>query len=290
MKIYTNGCSFTHGHDYFEEVENSNDTRENIGGKVIHEQSYKDYHYATHIDHTAWPWQLTNHENIDFVFNHALQSTGHNRLIRTTLDFLTYLEKNSEDLSEWIFVLQSSTPERRDYGTYDPNVFLQVYAHTEDSDSWKERVNGVSAINLNMKYYNYVEDYVRNPTPDMELLAKAVYDYHILASTNNINYYDVVKELAFISNLLENKGVKFLLTSMQHEFGSLHHDHNIHGVMAPYFYNVYDTINRDNILKAFSQICPNDDEYSDTAHPLPDGNKKFANYVLEEMEKRNWLT
>ena len=92
MKLYTNGCSFTQGSIPFEKLE--------------HTQVYNDYEYTTCYDSTLWPWQLR--DNFEFVFNHARYGTGADRLLRTTIDFLSKLEDT--ELHDWIFVLQVSKP------------------------------------------------------------------------------------------------------------------------------------------------------------------------------------
>ena len=78
MNIYINGCSFSSGTKFF--------------------QGTKD----------LLNWGFWLNEKFDTVVNQAIEGGSNHRLIRQTTDFIN----NTENLDDWIIVIQLTDPER----------------------------------------------------------------------------------------------------------------------------------------------------------------------------------
>lgn len=81
MKLFVNGCSFTHGH--------------------------KDWPNNMQPPSWVWPYQITN--SFDEVVNLAWQGGSNHRIVRTTLDYFDQMK----DTNEWLAVIQWTTPYSR---------------------------------------------------------------------------------------------------------------------------------------------------------------------------------
>jgi len=284
MKVYTNGCSFTHGADYCSE--------ETIP------QTYGEYTYTHFIDETVWPWLFTSYsDNIDFVFNHGCGGTGHNRLFRSTMEFLSHLDKN--DIEDWIFVLQFSQPQRVDFTDPDiPDMSYQITPHLNEARANNEIVcdDGVEdwfyftvPFYQNARYFKGdYEDWYHDPKRRMRL--KSYLDYYYLGLGQEQMILSQLKECMLLCSILDKANVKYIITDM----GSITHS------KYDYFdpdnktwndrHNLVNWLDRDNIVEGICDMLPDRSCYSESMHPTPDGNHIIAKYLLQEMEKRNWLT
>lgn len=298
MKVYTNGCSFTHGEDNFIEEP------EFPGYPMLFEQTYKGYEFKTCVDKTVWPWLLKDNHNIDFVFNHALRATGHTRLHRSTLEFISHLREQNEDLDDWIFLLQFSQPHRKEY--QDPNKedwWIQLYPAGSPEeyagDNWREAITPfVRNRDLpGLEETEHLEWEHYRDTAEFQHTLKPLFDYKFLYESNRVQEYDITKEMLNLVSTLEMLGVKYLITGIDaflprwYSFGQYNH----HTPMTPQRKVIYDLIPKHNVIDDIAHILDpefKDDQemYSESSHPIPEGNRLFANYIIEEMEKRNWLT
>lgn len=77
MKLYVNGCSFTHGHKDFVDAMSPN-----------------------------WVWPSLLSEHFDEVVNEAWQGGSNYRLVRKTLEFFD----KRKDCSEWVAIIQWTDP------------------------------------------------------------------------------------------------------------------------------------------------------------------------------------
>lgn len=79
MKLFVNGCSFSHGHNL---------TQDNL------------------FPNWTWPYLITG---FDEVVNYAWIGSSNHRMLRTTLDFFD----NVENTAEWVVVIQWTDPYSR---------------------------------------------------------------------------------------------------------------------------------------------------------------------------------
>lgn len=260
MKLYTNGCSFTQGSIPFEKLE--------------HTQVYNDYEYTTSYDSTLWPWQLR--DNFELVFNHARYGTGADRLLRTTIDFLSKLDDT--DLHDWIFVLQLSKPNRREYICLAEEKFGQVYPSLVNDNKFCVEYRFTNTDWSEVVEYN-TDDH-----------SDVIMDYHAMWENNISLSVNQIKNIFALQNILERRNIKYLITGMSN--------------MDLTFYDQHDTIRYSDTLTQFEQMLDRkniinsiekmtkgiDAYYKEDGHLSSEGNKFFANYIKEELEKRNWLT
>jgi hypothetical protein len=260
MKLYTNGCSFTHGSMPFE--------------KVGHTQVYNNYEYTTSYDSTLWPWLLS--DNFEFVFNHARYGTGTDRLLRTTIDFLSKLD--DQEMHDWIFVLQVSKVNRREYICLEEEKFGQVYPSLENDDKFCIEYRFTDIDCPEVVEYN------------TDSLSDVVMDYHAMWENNISLSVNQIKNILALQNILDRRNIKYLITGMSN--------------MDLTFYDMHDTVRYSDMLAQFEQMLDRkniinsiermtkgtDEYYKEDGHLSTQGNKFFANYIKEEMEKRNWLT
>lgn len=266
MKLYTNGCSFTQGTYPFTHEENIC-------------QTYNGYEYNAEKQDFVWPWVLGKH--FDFVFNHGKMATGFDRVVRTTLEFIECLDPKEYD--EWIFVLEPTMPERKEY-IYDdgkigqvslplsPEQDTVVFFHTHDHD-------------LDFIHQLSFED----------VPSKALLEYHLLFQNPNSLRYDQYRNLLLLQGVLQSKGIKYLYCPLMTYNAILTHPQDnidcINGLV-----NMLDS---ERIITSMTRILnggPGPDTF-DTRHYIPNdnhpneiGNQLIADYMKKEMEKRNWLT
>ena len=290
MKLYTNGCSFTHGADYY-----SQDPLP---------QTYGDFTYTHFIDKTVWPWLLPSYsDKINFVFNHGAGGTGHTRLVRSTLDFLSHLDEN--DIKDWIFVLQFSQPERIDFVDSDiPDMAYQVLPYLQETRARNEITcaEGVedwfyfcAPLHKNGRYFKGdYEDWYHDPNRRMKL--KSYLDYYYLGLGNEQLLQSQLKECMLLCSILDKAKVKYIITDMGM---TTYQRFDFFDESCPKTWNdrhnLVNWLDRDNMVKGIAEILPYVDSndisnYSDSNHPTPNANHDIAKYLLHEMEKRNWLT
>lgn len=260
MKLYTNGCSFTHGSIPFEKLE--------------YTQVYDDYEYTTSYDSTLWPWQLS--DEFDLVFNHSRYGSGTDRIVRTTLDFLSKLEE--EDLQNWIFVLQLSQNHRREYVCLDEEKFGQVYPslHNDNKFCIEFRFPDTDATEL--VEYNTKNNY------------DILMDYHAIWENDISLSLHQLKNIYTIQNILEKRNVKYLITGMCNK-DLYFYDKQDAVRYSDSLGNLEQLLDRSCILNSIEKMTKGIDAYyKEDGHLSAEGNKFFASYIKEEMENRNWLT
>ena len=283
-KLYVNGCSFTHGHDY----DNHN----------WYTQTYGDFEYNHMMQHhIVWPHQLA--PEFSMVFNHAKQGSGAMRMVRTTLRFLKSVP--DDELADWIFVLQFSQANRFEIvsgdqydfysqvhliregtplGEYDPysleltleDTLASATGHSfealldSNADLKQEFISVDQNNRINLMLSEYV-NYVRN---DKQCL------------------YAQTKELYLIVTELERRGVKYLITamdplSMPHQASSEY--------LCDATQNLMDLIPDHNIIASMEDIipAPHADYHDPCGHPNEIGHQMVARYILDEMKKRGYI-
>ena len=262
MKLYTNGCSFTNGHQPFDEH------------KFI--QTYKDFSVETDLKKIAWPWVLGEH--FDFTFNHGRYASGLDRTVRSTLQFINHLDEDEYD--DWIFILQASQPHRKEYIPEEFELYGQVappMPHQTIKDSWlqfREPTNDEMLI----------KTYGEQPLSDLTM------DFHI-GWENDISLgIHQLKNLLVLQEILKSKGIKYLFTSMMRQDINVKH-------LAPRECELTDNLmlylDNDNIVESIELITEpykKNTHYDDCGHPNKWGHIVVAEYFKTELEKRNWLT
>ena len=263
MKLYTNGCSFTHGSVPF-----------NVKYQA-YKQVYNDYKYTSGYDGTLWPWLLR--EKYEFVFNHARYATGVDRLVRTTMDFLNHIKSN--EYKEWVFILQLSQPHRREYISGDSERFGQVYP------SFVDPLSFVMEYRYTDTDWCDVIDYGKSRECDTAMDFHAIWENDISLRLNQI------KNILVLQSVLEARKIKYLITSMKRTDKEFVCEYD-HARQSDTIESFDSLIDRTNFVKSMeiATLPYGKSVYKKDGHLNEQGNKIFANYITQELEKRNWLT
>jgi len=277
MNLIANGCSFTAGVPQDKDHLKFMETKTNIG----------DFHCFGRTNSTAWPYQIPGMN----VYNIANGGTGNHRILRTTLALLDMVPQDFIDDS--VFVIQWSSVFRREFWT---NIDTQIEIH--DIDAYEL----VLPYSVTEEYDN--QSSVYDEVVSKETL-KILADHKFLATTLNQHIYDSMIALTTLTHALENKGARYLYTALQWNNLGLIDDYYLSPIpenheFSPYIKALHNMVPMDNVLKSISnflwdldpETINNDRKYyiKDDGHPNDEGNRLFANYVKEELEKRNWLT
>lgn len=274
MKLYTNGCSFTQGTYPF--THPGNPPYEDLPC-----QRYNDYTYFAEQQDFVWPWILG--KDFDLVFNHGKMSTGFDRTVRTTLEFLESLDP--KEYHEWIFIIQPSLPERKEY-IYDNGKIGQVCL-PHPSDPYPPTVM-FHTHNHNLDFLNELS------FEDEE--SKALINYHMLFQNPSSLRYDQYKNILMLQQILKSKGIKYLYCPLQTGNCNINNQNdNIDCINL-----LVNNIDSDTIIPSMSLMLTEETGHVEKVpskyflpndnHPNALGNKVIAEHIKTELEKRNWLT
>ena len=251
MKLYTNGCSFTHGHLPYDILD--------------HSQTYNEYTYTADIRNIAWPWLLSN--NFEYTFNHAKAGTGLDRTLRSTLDFVVHLDPS--EYGEWVFIIQASQAHRVEY--LYPDFDNEVY--------------GQFHTNSNM----VLDD--PNITPNTLCNLRVAKDFHYEWQTDMSLEIHQMKNILVLQSLFKSMGLKYLFTGMMNrdlrpsDFTKT--QTKLLNNLEAQIDTEYTILAINEILRGYdmSDIMLE----QDSGHPNLHGNTIIADYIKTELEKRNWL-
>lgn len=102
MKLYVNGCSFSHGHKDFKIKDGKSDISPD------------------------WVWPMLLKENFDKVVSEAYRGSSNHRILRRSMDYLS----NVTDPDNWTVVIQFANYERQEY--YDTDLKSWIGHVVED--------------------------------------------------------------------------------------------------------------------------------------------------------------
>ena len=283
-KLYVNGCSFTHGHNF-------NDAE-------WYTQLYGDFGYRHIMRHDiVWPWQLA--PEFSFVFNHARQGSGAMRIVRTTLDFLKHIDDT--DIADWVFVLQFSQPNRfecvsGEHYDFYPQVNL---IRKEIKQGVLDRYSVEITLTETTPFDRDVDDVIRdNPDLNQEFIDLDQDKLTKLILSEYVNYarsikhqmYAQTKELHLIVTELERRGAKYLITAMDDLCVP-------QSANSEYFcgatQNLQQLIPAHNIINNMEDMVAPTYTHAETHDPCghlnETGHKLVARYILDEMKKRGYV-
>lgn len=275
MNLYANGCSFTHGH-WFDPVKSQKT-----------EYAYKGFRsYKPYPVFQAWPEHLT--KQFDYVYNHGLGGSGTQRIVRTTINFIDHLQKLGESLDKWIFVIQTSMPNRIEFMGED-NTFNTVdYVYSSDDDV-------VADVNVNYGYDDN-NQHKQFMLADSNSLKQTAISYHMNVINNDHMIYEQLKHVMMLVQYLDSLGVKYLITGMTED---LYHPRctEIMNHTNKWVRLIARQINSQNIISKLDYPVSKfiytdyvDPEYYDSCgHPNAKTHKLIAERILTELAERNYI-
>ena len=180
MKLYVNGCSFSHGHRDFKIKDGVSDISPDW----------------------AWPMLLKQHFNE--VVSEAFRGSSNHRIIRRSMEYLD----NINDPENWTVVIQFANIERQEY--YDNNLSSWI-GHIVQDPCIDDRVPQVGNRYLNNKLeYKIFKNYctlVNNDTSiltDLVLQIMAFQGFCKIKGFKNV-YFTGQSYQTMISYYLQNK-------------------------------------------------------------------------------------
>jgi len=150
MKLFVNGCSFTHGHKSWDNDKNSPD----------------------------WVWPSIMSSNFEETVNLAWQGGSNARIVRTTLDFFDKVK----DGSDWIVVIQWSAITREDLHDEETDTYFGVLHESPVPVLTGE--DCIKFIHIPDSFYRAVEIYQKTAhmRSTKQMLEKLIYQQFIISS------------------------------------------------------------------------------------------------------------
>jgi len=112
MKIYVNGCSFSHGHKDFVIKNGKSDISPD------------------------WVWPMLLKDNFDNVVSEAYRGSSNHRIIRRSMEYL----ENINDPENWTVIIQFASLERQEYYDEDLQCWIGLVADSPCIDDMSPRI------------------------------------------------------------------------------------------------------------------------------------------------------
>lgn len=273
MILYTNGCSFTQGHDEHRII----DSKLSKKDQKILDSAY------------AWPRcldELTAY--FDEVINEAWVGGSNDRIIRRTLEYVHSLD----NIDDHVFIIQFTNPLRSEF--FDPDI-----------NFWTGTIN--DAIMYDDLSCN--ADVDKSLVRKLALNSRSLEMYKNNVETTYINF--LTKLVAF-DTIMRNLGCTFFYTGMSHSTTPLTikrnlteyvnnplmymQNHNINSSypagldmsVAKHQLNLINAIPdlEDKCLLSISEVARNHTVSKDDSHPNKTGHRLFARYIFSELQSR----
>ena len=280
MKLYTNGCSFSHGtqpeHEY-------NYTYEYNGFEYISPSRQR----------SVWTEQLGKSYKVHF--NHARSGTSSDRMARTTLSFIQHLIDTQDDLSDWVFVIQATQPARKEI-LFNSGYFGRIHYIDEPNsaiphffDYAYDVANIIGDTFGNAELHDQLQQQQDKMRSD-EVFTSGVKNYSLVVEEDEEIMLRHLKNLLLVVNILERYNIKYILTGMDQtciwpDYLQTNTDvtKNLAN-MLPQDKIVLDIVSViDNKVEGKNRVSPED------SHPNVYGHTMFSRYIFNELKKRNYL-
>ena len=248
MKLYTNGCSFTHGH-----------------------KDYDDNHRCSF----AWPHQLE--DKFDLVVNEAWRGSSNYRTIRRSMEYLS----NIDDPENWVVVIQWTDYIRFEW--FVPNIgYVQQPPHRSVFD---DRMQHLDEDNIKfIKAKDPSIFHIHNIFSEEDILMKQMhYTLTLQEFLKKRKFAKVIYGCMFPDNCAPWHILKY-----RHNDDLIKHnsfaDETLNLDFLKMLANEIDTSNYLDL--SFSEIANNHVESEDDLHPNKVGHALIARYILKEIESR----
>ena len=272
MNLYAVGCSFTHGHGALPGPANVC----KHGDFVVNTHGKFDY---------AWPWQLESH--FDAVINDGYQGAGNDYVLRRTLRMLAHLD--DADLKDWVFVIQTTQPERKEFLDGVHNMFYKTLFHSLD-----DRDNTGLDTHEHVVYAQHESQKVSTDINLSQLQCQHASGFYYYCWDDEYMVYDHLKDLLLLINVLENRRCKYLISGMTATQFVPEHIISHYNTENDYSHEFAKLIKTQHHIKCFSEILHTVDPHEATHtspcyHPNELGHREISSYILNEIKQRGWL-
>lgn len=276
MNLYTVGCSFTHGHH----AHGHRPYQSTVQGILVNQFDRHDF---------AWPWQLE--DRFAMVINDALQGTGSGFAYRRLTRFLSLI--GTDNLSDWIFVLQMSQPARREFMISGSPQIHYPDSQESDSDLYTE-----GAILLAPRHHDRVDSEVswleHDEFVDTALSTKQKHHaagYYYLAEDAATQMFQHLRDQLAMMCLLESVQARYLVTGMM--YADYHPDaipdhYNLHN--NRFLKSLVDLIPTHSLIPDYGHMLRDHAHTHDPCyHPNPLGHSVVAEKIWQQIQHRGWM-
>tara|TARA_B100000900_G_scaffold415863_1_gene447580 strand:+ start:4902 stop:5636 length:735 start_codon:yes stop_codon:yes gene_type:complete len=241
MNLYTNGCSFTSG--------------------TIPDEASANKNKLGLPECINWTTYCKN--RFSLIVNDAIEGGSNHRLFRQTTDFIN----KTENLDDWIFVIQLTNPERLEF-------FIEKYG------AW------IGVI----KDFHFTEDRILQENVDVvkeieNFFQRLIMPTVFMTRTKEQGIFELYNLVNTFIELCKNKNIKYLITGMSNQcmpnvfVEAYRDDQPFNGLDFP----VFDT---SNFILPISNIAMDNIISNKDSHPNNLGHKNVSRYIINEIEKR----
>ena len=254
MKLYTNGCSFTHGHKDF-------------GGDMPDSPP-------------TWAWPSLLQKDFDKVVNQAWRGTGNNRIVRRTIDFLGTVT----DPENWWVVIQWASLHRLEWFEDETNTWYTQLLHGAVIDDWA--TSGLDLANRPIieRKEKITIPYISEVRTDEDAILDLLYQTITLDTFLKAKGFNNVLYTSMSNNCRYKYHLAVLDKSIATDTIFPNQQISKNSPNINLFRQLDTLLDEDKFLKPMSIVVKgNVDEDS---HPNVEGHRIFSQYILKEMEKR----
>ena len=235
MKLFVNGCSFTHGH-------------KDWGNSMLP---------------TDWVWPSLMSEKFTETVNLAWQGGSNTRVVRTTLEFFDKIN----DPVDWLVIIQWT------------NTYSRTEMYDEKTDTYFGFCDGsdepVLDLTANTKFVTIPDNFYR---------AIQLYKQATIIRSNSELESIFIQQNFVLSEYFKRRGIKFAFVSLSSN--SFVHPESGHPLVKYLARESYmDTTLTSFINPGVRHLIESDTDF----HPNKEGHKVIANYIIKELEARNYL-
>ena len=276
MILFTNGCSFTSGTPSPELVINSEQYNEQW---QVGEHRLDDFTSCYQDVPFSWPYLVMS----DKVINLGRQGSSNARILRTTLNFLDKVNKKT--LQDCVFVICWTMCNRQEY--WYKNVPFKV----EPSLPGHYQVMKPQLSNNPDDFY--IKDDLNSwmLPEDHQVVPETINKYEALCRDMSKDIYDTLTQMIVLKNAFDFYNIdKFLYTSIFWQGTGINCVDDEFNGYTDWHSPLLNMLPHDHIIEDTTVVNHLQDIYFSDGHLNELGNKEFARYIQQELEKRNWLT
>jgi len=266
MKLYVNGCSFTHGHLPV-------DHPERIVDPTKPDQPYD------------WVWASRLKSHFDEVVNEAWRGCGNDRIVRRTINYLSKVP----DPQNWTVIIQWTSIEREEWFDNDLGVWFNQVPHRViyDDHAW-QKVDLENKDRIDARGKTFEPFFALGMTDEHRLINLCknimVLEYFFQQKGfGNVFYTGMSLNcmLPYHFEILEESIRRNHMIDDQYISKDSPNKHILEVL--------YRSVSPGRFLQPISAVSRNNTLSKEDAHPNSEGHRLFYEYILYELERRNIL-
>lgn len=248
MKLYVNGCSFSHGHKDFQIKNGESDISPD------------------------WVWPMLMNDSFDEVISEAYRGSSNHRIIRRSMEYLANI-KQPED---WTVVIQFANFQRQEY--YDINLKSWI-GHVVNDPCLDDRAPTIGNFYLENKLeYKTFKNYCTFVNNGDSIITDIIID--VLA----FQHFCKIKGFKKVFYTGQSSGTLLPYYFGGPDALPFRVDYELQQYET--IKKLYQNIDTSNFLLPISHVTRGHEESETDGHPNEAGHKLFARYIINEIEKK----